>query len=95
MNKMLSEDLEPYIDERICHNMDNFKQAPKWKKAYNEFNKIYDDLFNSFDKIAKNKLENLLAQFNDLSSQEQYEVYKIGFVDGIRLRDDIQENRRK
>lgn len=93
MDKILDEDLEPYIDERINHNVSKFKKSKKWKELYKKFSEKYDILFENPENADTKKLEELYASFNNLSMQEQYLVYKIGFVDGIKLREEIRDNK--
>lgn len=91
----LDDDLEPFMDERISHNIGTFHKSKKWKNLYNQFSHTYENLSNNIGQITKKDLEKLHSTFNNLSVQEQYLIYKIGFVDGICLREQLGISQRR
>ena len=85
MNNKFNEDFNCYIEERINNNISSFKKSNKWKELYNKFSQKYEYIIGNLNNITQKELEELYAIFNDLSAQEQYLVYKIGFLDGINI----------
>lgn len=85
MQNKFNEDFNCYIEERVNSNISIFKKSKKWKEIYNKFSNKYEYIISNLDNITQKELEELYAIFNDLSAQEQYLVYKIGFLDGINI----------
>lgn len=82
----MEEDFKEFVDNRINNSLAEFKKQSSWKKATNKFNSKYEDLYNTLSESEKSNLEDIKALFYNLSTEEQYIIYKIGFTDGMTLK---------
>lgn len=80
---------EIYPMENVKVNSENFK------KAQEEYQKIYDSLANELNNEQKQILESIIDGYACVESFYSYEYYKEGLITGIRLMDEVIHSKEK
>lgn len=81
--------LEEIVKERTAKPLQNLRKSKQYKAMYNEFSKLYDELFKQDD--YRQQIEKIYALLNQMSQMEINKAYKTGFVDGITIRENYYQ----
>lgn len=87
----MEKDFREFVDSRVNNNLQEFKKENTWNIAHKAFYDKYNQLYNILPEKQKEILEEIQALFYNLTSEEQYIVYKIGFCDGTFLKSDLEK----
>lgn len=89
----MEELMNDVIEERIKDNLRDLHSSKKWRSHYQEYRNLYSIVFETTDGKLKKQLEDMLSLKDYLDSENIYLVYKIGFVDGINLDNQLEKSR--
>lgn len=81
----MERDFEEFISERINHNYSKLRKTRKWQEESNNYNKIYESLYNELGAKQKEKLDKIIETKNSLMYFESCFSYKLAFNDVIKL----------
>ena len=81
----MERDFEEFISERINHNYSKLRKTRKWQEESNNYNKIYESLYNELRAKQKEKLDKIIETKNSLMYFESCFSYKLAFNDVIKL----------
>lgn len=81
----MERDFENFTSERINHNYNKLRETKKWQEESNNFNNIYDSLYNELPLNQQEKLDKLIETKNSLMYFESCFAYKLAFIDIIKL----------
>jgi hypothetical protein len=86
--------LNDVIEERITKNINKLHKKKEWKNKDTEYRNIYDFLFNTLNTNTCEQLERMMYLKLELLSDEIYIAYKTGFIDGIKLNEQLGNSRK-
>lgn len=87
----MEKDLQEFVDSRINNSFTELKKDTSWKSANKKFEDKYNKLYTVLPEKEKSILEDVRALFFNLTSEEQYLIYKIGFYDGVTFKSDLKK----
>lgn len=78
-------EFEEFINERINNNYYKLRNNQKRKDIVNEYDKLYNVLYNELSKEQKKQLEELSDIKNSITDLESCFAYKIGLLDCLEF----------